>query len=242
MEKFETFNELILALLLWITTHTDYKEPKIFPKIQFIEQKALAEMACGRECEILALTPDNPKYTIFLADTLSPMDDICHRGILLHELIHILQEDQEIFVNYEDRTKKHLREMDDLRQSVQGAVYEQKDPLLIYKFESFDLFKTMLDKVNKEIISFLIKSNLPNQSNVQQEQVHKQQNLQTSRPELAAPNKVNTSNTVQKTQPIRVEQKVGRNEKVKITNGSETKELKWKKAKPLVDSGQWQRV
>ena len=60
MEKFETFNELILALLLWITTHTDYKEPKIFPKIQFIEQKALAEMACGRECEILALTPDNP--------------------------------------------------------------------------------------------------------------------------------------------------------------------------------------
>ncbi len=46
MEKFETFNELILALLLWITTHTDYKEPKIFPKIQFIEQKALAEMAC----------------------------------------------------------------------------------------------------------------------------------------------------------------------------------------------------
>ena len=100
----------------------------------------------------------------------------------------------------------------------------------------------MLDKVNKEIISFLIKSNLPNQSNVQQEQIQKQQNLQTSRPELAAPNKVNTANTVPKTQPIRVEQKVGRNEKVKITNGSETKELKWKKAKPLVDSGQWQRV
>ena len=114
MEKFETFNELILALLLWITTHTDYKEPKIFPKIQFIEQKELAEMACGRECEILALTPDNPKYTIFLADTLSPMDDICHIVILLHELIHILQEDQEIVVNYEDRTKKHLREMDAL--------------------------------------------------------------------------------------------------------------------------------
>ena len=142
----------------------------------------------------------------------------------------------------DDIWKEHLREMDDLKQSVQNAVYEQKDPLLIYKFESFDLFKTMLDKVNKEIISFLIKSNLPNQSNVQQEQIHKQQNLQTSRPELAAPNKVNTPNTVQKTQPIRVEQKVRRNEKVKITNGSETKELKWKKAKPLVDSGQWQRV
>ncbi|RPG52684.1 MAG: preprotein translocase subunit SecA [Flavobacteriales bacterium TMED84] len=142
----------------------------------------------------------------------------------------------------DDIWKEHLREMDDLKQSVQNAVYEQKDPLLIYKFESFDLFKTMLDKVNKEIISFLIKSNLPNQSNVQQEQIHKQQNLQTSRPELAAPNKVNTPNTVPKTQPIRVEQKVGRNEKVKITNGSETKELKWKKAKPLVDSGQWQRV
>ena len=71
-------------------------------------------MACGRECEILALNPESPKYTIFLSKSLSPMDDVCHRGILLHELIHVLQEDQNIFLEYDNRTKKHLREMDAL--------------------------------------------------------------------------------------------------------------------------------
>ena len=52
--------------------------------------------------------------------------------------------------------KEHLREMDDLKQSVQNATYEQKDPLLIYKFESFELFKQLLGRINKEIISFLV--------------------------------------------------------------------------------------
>ena len=114
MEKFETLNELIVALLLWITTNTEYKEPKKFPEVEFLEQKELSQLACKRDCEILALTPDNPKYTIYLSKQLSPMDDICHRGILLHELIHILQDDQNIFTNYESKTKKHLREMDAL--------------------------------------------------------------------------------------------------------------------------------
>ncbi|MEM9830024.1 MAG: preprotein translocase subunit SecA [Bacteroidota bacterium] len=57
--------------------------------------------------------------------------------------------------------KEHLREMDDLKQSVQNAVYEQKDPLIIYKFEGFELFKQFLAKVNEETISFLMKANLP---------------------------------------------------------------------------------
>ncbi|MEO0330697.1 MAG: preprotein translocase subunit SecA, partial [Bacteroidota bacterium] len=59
--------------------------------------------------------------------------------------------------------KEHLREMDDLKQSVQNAVYEQKDPLIIYKFEGFELFKQFLAKVNEETISFLMKANLPTQ-------------------------------------------------------------------------------
>jgi len=57
----------------------------------------------------------------------------------------------------DDAWKEHLREMDDLKQSVQNAVYEQKDPLLIYKFESFELFKKMLDAVNRDTMSFLFK-------------------------------------------------------------------------------------
>jgi preprotein translocase subunit SecA len=57
--------------------------------------------------------------------------------------------------------KEHLREMDELRQSVQQAVYEQKDPLLIYKLESFNLFKQMMSRLNNEITEFLIKAQLP---------------------------------------------------------------------------------
>jgi preprotein translocase subunit SecA len=57
--------------------------------------------------------------------------------------------------------KEHLREMDDLKQSVQNAVYEQKDPLLIYKFEAFELFKRFVAKVNEDTISFLTKADLP---------------------------------------------------------------------------------
>jgi preprotein translocase subunit SecA len=59
------------------------------------------------------------------------------------------------------KTGNSLKEMDDLRKSSQGAVYEQKDPLIIYKQESFHLFSEMMDKVNKEIISFLFKGEIP---------------------------------------------------------------------------------
>ena len=138
--------------------------------------------------------------------------------------------------------KDHLREMDDLKQSVQNAVYEQKDPLLIYKFESFNLFKTLIEKINKEIVSFLLKSGLPSSSEQisEEKNINSNQNLQTSRPENTTNN--SQQKQQQKAEPVRVEQKAGRNEKVTITNGRETKELKWKKAKPLVESGKWTRV
>ncbi|HRH67152.1 MAG TPA: preprotein translocase subunit SecA, partial [Bacteroidia bacterium] len=67
----------------------------------------------------------------------------------------------------DDAWKEHLREMDDLKTSVQNAVYEQKDPLLIYKFESFELFKQMMDETNREIISFLFKGIIPQQDPTQ---------------------------------------------------------------------------
>ena len=139
--------------------------------------------------------------------------------------------------------KDHLREMDDLKQSVQNAVYEQKDPLLIYKFESFNLFKQLIDKINKEIVSFLLKSGLPNSSEqiTEERNNNSNKNLQTSRPENTTNNNPQEQKQ-QKIEPVRVEQKAGRNEKVTITNGSETRELKWKKAKPLVESGRWTRV
>ena len=87
----------------------------------------------------------------------------------------------------DDVWKEHLRDLDDLRQNVQGAVHEQKDPLLIYKFESFELFKAMVDRSNKDIVSFLFKGNLPapDPSQMRRAPVRKKDDmsqLQTSRP------------------------------------------------------------
>ena len=58
-----------------------------------------------------------------------------------------------VLLTIDDAWREHLREMDDLKQSVQNATYEQKDPLLIYKFESFELFRTMVNKVNHGMLS-----------------------------------------------------------------------------------------
>lgn len=76
------------------------------------------------------------------------------------ELVNVLEKGA-ILAMIDDAWKEHLREMDDLKTSVQNAVYEQKDPLLIYKFESFDLFKRMVDDSNKNMVSFLFRANLP---------------------------------------------------------------------------------
>jgi preprotein translocase subunit SecA len=95
-----------------------------------------------------------------------------------------------ILAMIDDAWKEHLREMDDLKTSVQNAVYEQKDPLLIYKFESFDLFKRMVDETNREIVSFLFKANLPGSDGQQQIQEARQRpaqpkpKLQTTREEV----------------------------------------------------------
>lgn len=135
----------------------------------------------------------------------------------------------------DDAWKEHLREMDDLKQSVQGAVYEQKDPLLIYKFEAFELFKQMIDRTNKEIITFLIKANLPKQNpqdKVQQasEQKRETPKLQTSRTEVPSfqqsqsSGNPNENQSKPKAQPVRVEKKVGRNEPCPCGSGKKYKQ------------------
>ncbi len=131
--------------------------------------------------------------------------------------------------------KEHLREMDDLKQSVQNASYEQKDPLLIYKFESFELFKQMLGRINREIISFLIKCDLPANKEVTVESNFKpasfdSSKLQTGRTEVGS-NKAGHDankfghNTQQKevTQPIIREKKVGRNDPCPCGSGKKYK-------------------
>ncbi len=131
-----------------------------------------------------------------------------------------------ILLMIDEYWKEHLREMDDLKQSVQNATYEQKDPLLIYKFESFQLFQTMLDKISKDVLGFLLKAHIPLRE-VQQDpaklrQEHKRKtdlsNLQTSRSDLM------TSSGEPKSQaPVHVEKKVGRNEPCPCGSGKKYK-------------------
>jgi len=129
----------------------------------------------------------------------------------------------------DDSWKEHLREMDELKQSVQNAVYEQKDPLLIYKFESFQLFKQMVTDVNKEIVSFLMRANLPNevQNSVQQARVQapqRQQQTQTTRTEVGTSNNNQEEEQPKvKSQPVRVEQKIGRNDPCPCGSGKKYK-------------------
>lgn len=121
--------------------------------------------------------------------------------------------------------KEHLREMDDLKQSVQTATYEQKDPLLIYKFESFELFKILLDRTNKEIASFLIKAKLPRQEEgVRQAQARKtdMSSFKETREDLLSQSHSNTQ-AKQKAEPVKVEKRVGRNEPCPCGSGKKYK-------------------
>ena len=152
--------------------------------------------------------------------------------------------------------KTHLRKMDELKQSVQLAVHEQKDPLLIYKFEAFELFKSMINHLNKEVLSFLFKGGLPQQSDAQIQEAKigpaAPKGYRTSKDEV-----LNTDEMAQRNRNIgagaggqqrnvvetivRDRPKIGRNEKVVIRNVStgETKTVKFKQAEPLISKGEW---
>ena len=147
--------------------------------------------------------------------------------------------------------KTHLRKMDELKQSVQLAVHEQKDPLLIYKFEAFELFKSLIDSVNKEILSFLFKAEIATDNNkdVKQATSKKPLNVNTSKEEIPNTEELRQRNRAitnrQSNSPIetivRTQPKVGRNDKVTIKNikNGESKTLKYKHAEKLIAGGDW---
>ncbi|MCQ2318663.1 MAG: preprotein translocase subunit SecA [Bacteroidales bacterium] len=126
----------------------------------------------------------------------------------------------------DDAWKEHLRELDDLKQSVQNATYEQKDPLVIFKLESFNLFKEMVMKINSEVISFLMKSDLPVQDPSKVREHHAKpvdrSKLREQRNDLLSQAHSNTQEN-QVTQPIRVEKKVGRNDPCPCGSGKKYK-------------------
>jgi preprotein translocase subunit SecA len=145
--------------------------------------------------------------------------------------------------------KKHLRKMDELKQSVQLAVHEQKDPLLIYKFEAYNLFNSMLNFVNKEVISFLFKGDLPQQTApaIQEaKQLKVKENYKTSKDEIVNSESANReAGQTQERQVtetiIRDQPKINRNDTVTIQNvaNGQTQEMKYKKAESLIANGTW---
>ena len=146
----------------------------------------------------------------------------------------------------DENWKDHLRKMDELKHSVQNASYEQKDPLLIYKFEAFELFKLTVDEINKEVLSFLFKGELPAQSNqISEARDHKKERLNTSKADVQNSSEQAISNSRQQSDPVetvvRDQPKIGRNERVTIKNvmNGEQKEVKYKQAIPLIEKGEW---
>lgn len=145
------------------------------------------------------------------------------------ELIRCYEKDITLHT-IDDNWKEHLRELDELKQSVQNATYEQKDPLLIYKFESFELFKNMIDKVNKEVVSILMKGQIPlsDPSEVRQgdERRSSDSNLQASKSEFGSAYSQGGGQgqrQARKAQPVRVEKKVGRNDPCPCGSGKKFK-------------------
>jgi preprotein translocase subunit SecA len=134
-----------------------------------------------------------------------------------------------VLATIDEAWKEHLREMDELKQSVQNATYEQKDPLLIYKFESFELFKTMLTKVNKDVASTLMKGHIPTQDpdQVREAQRRRQVDMsryRTSRSDSSQPGgAAGGPDKNQKIEPVRVEKKVGRNDPCPCGSGKKYK-------------------
>jgi preprotein translocase subunit SecA len=136
-----------------------------------------------------------------------------------------------VLATIDDAWREHLREMDDLKQSVQNASYEQKDPLLIYKFESFELFKTMVNKVNHDVVSLLMKGTIPVTSpdNVREAQRRKQADLSRLKTQKSDFDSYRSRGggspepRQQQMAPVRVDKKVGRNDPCPCGSGKKYK-------------------
>lgn len=132
----------------------------------------------------------------------------------------------------DEQWKEHLRDMDDLRQSVQNASYEQKDPLLIYKFESFSLFKNMVNKINDKVVRILMRGQIPIQQPQEIKESSKEEKTdyskyKTEKEDLDEPvKKTQEKNKIERkvTAPIQVDKTPGRNEPCYCGSGKKYKQ------------------
>lgn len=231
-EDFANAKENELSEKLYHSTFENYKRKnqataeKAMPVIKDIHQSR------GATIENILVPFTDGKKQIGVAANLQKCVDTDNAELIkaMEKMITLAIIDQQ--------WKEHLREMDDLKQSVQNAVYEQKDPLLIYKFEGFELFKRFIAQVNEETISFLMKANLPDQ---RPEDVHEAK-TQRSRQKLSEKKEESRSilsgasspqgpaREIEKTAPIKSQKVANRNDRVSVqyADGSVKKDVKFK--------------
>ena len=126
-------------------------------------------------------------------------------------------------ISIDELWKEHLRDMDDLKQSVQNAHYEQKDPLLIYKFESFNLFKEMLEKMNRNILSFLFRAQIPLRDASEAQAPAREKKTDMSRMQTSRNDLVTNGGQPKSNAPVHVEKTVGRNDPCPCGSGKKFK-------------------
>lgn len=142
----------------------------------------------------------------------------------------------------DDAWKEHLREMDELRHSVQNASYENKDPLLIYKLESYNLFKSMVDTMNRKTAAILMRGQIPVREEpteeekqamaarqriaIQKAEAERRQDMsryRAQKTEISGNNKPRAAQQPQRQEPVRAEKRVGRNDPCPCGSGKKYK-------------------
>ena len=127
-----------------------------------------------------------------------------------------------VLYQIDEHWKEHLRDMDDLKQSVQNAAYEQKDPIVVYKLESYNLFSEMLEALNQDVLSFLFRAFVPLQDRGQAPQRAMQRRTDMSQMQTQH-NDLSTNGELKSNTPVKVDKRVGRNDPCPCGSGKKYK-------------------
>ena len=139
--------------------------------------------------------------------------------------------------------KEHLGEIDHLRNSIGLRAYAQKNPKNEFKKEAYSMFESMLDEIDSDTVRILFSLQIANENDVNSlKQNNQRQEMSLGKAKINSHQENNLQNEETTKTVTRVEQKLGRNDLIKITNGEETKELKYKKAQPLIETGEWKII
>ena len=229
-ESFKKTPETTLALQLYETTLDNYrnKNKDIAQKALPVLKNVFKEKGATVENILIPFTDGNKQIGV-----VSNLEKSVNSEGL--ELIKSMEKVIALTI-IDEKWKEHLREMDDLKQSVQNAVYEQKDPLMIYKFEGFEMFNRFIGSVNQETVSFLTKANIPvndaaqvNEARRSKQTQNYSENKEEARSALAANNK-GSHLPAQKRIPIISSKVHGRNDRVTVQyqDGLVKKDVKFK--------------